>query len=165
MTAVELRGRTAEHVRVFWEKTQDAEIKRLFPGGASSVEEALRWFQEAEMPNAASYGRTIFADGCYVGDIWCFGFEGEPATAGMLSFVVFEKTQWGRGIASEAVRLFLRDISERYSLDRLGAFVYSDNAASLRVLEKNGFVRQETFEEHGRESGYWECVVKHGVKT
>lgn len=53
------------------------------------------------------------------------------------------KDYWGRGIATEALRLFLEEWTERPIYARAAA----DNAASLRVLEKCGFVI--IAEEHG----------------
>ena len=37
----------------------------------------------------------------------------------------------------------------------MGAFTFSDNVASIRVLEKNGFQLKEEFVEDGRASGYF----------
>lgn len=45
------------------------------------------------------------------------------------------KTFWGRGIATQALALFLAEVSIR----PIHARVAKDNAASLRVLERNGF--------------------------
>jgi RimJ/RimL family protein N-acetyltransferase len=47
------------------------------------------------------------------------------------------KADWGRGIASRALADFLRVVTER----PLHAHVALSNAASIRVLEKNGFVK------------------------
>jgi RimJ/RimL family protein N-acetyltransferase len=46
------------------------------------------------------------------------------------------KEFWGRGIATQAVKLFLSDVDIR----PLFARVVNDNIASIRVLERNGFV-------------------------
>lgn len=48
-----------------------------------------------------------------------------------------DKSYWGRGIATRALSAFLTHIQERPVYAR----VAPDNAASLRVLEKCGFVR------------------------
>jgi RimJ/RimL family protein N-acetyltransferase len=48
-----------------------------------------------------------------------------------------DRTLWGKGIASAALQSFLGMISER----PLFARAASDNAGSLRVLEKAGFRR------------------------
>jgi RimJ/RimL family protein N-acetyltransferase len=44
---------------------------------------------------------------------------------------------WGRGVATEALRLFLAEVETRPLFGRAAA----DNAASIRVLEHCGFVR------------------------
>jgi RimJ/RimL family protein N-acetyltransferase len=46
---------------------------------------------------------------------------------------------WGRGIATEAVRLFLPHLWSTPAIERIEAGVYAWNPASARVLEKNGF--------------------------
>jgi RimJ/RimL family protein N-acetyltransferase len=50
-----------------------------------------------------------------------------------------DRALWGRGIASAALQSFLSMTTER--LRPLFARAASDNAASLRVLEKAGFRR------------------------
>jgi RimJ/RimL family protein N-acetyltransferase len=51
---------------------------------------------------------------------------------------------WGRGVATEAVRLFTDYAFARLGLLRLFALPLADNAASIRVLEKAGFVAEGT---------------------
>ena len=77
----------------------------------------------------------------------------------MLSFCLFEAALWGRGISSAAVALFLEDARRKYALKTVGAFCFSDNAASIRVLEKNGFVLREDFVEDGRASKYFQRAL------
>ena len=50
--------------------------------------------------------------------------------------------RWGRGIATEAARLVLRYSFEHYGLNRVEATCMPGNAASRRVLEKLGMVRE-----------------------
>lgn len=47
---------------------------------------------------------------------------------------------WGRGIATEAVRAFTDEAFGRFDLCRLYAGVFEWNPASMRVLEKAGYV-------------------------
>jgi [ribosomal protein S5]-alanine N-acetyltransferase len=49
---------------------------------------------------------------------------------------------WGRGIATEALRLTTEHAFRQRRLLRLFALPFADNTASLRVLEKAGFVRE-----------------------
>ena len=156
---VSLHQRTEAHVRTYFQRTQDVEIKEMLPSSAETVEDALAMFRHTQEPGADSFGRTVYADGVYVGDVWCYGIQQEEAPNAMLSYCLFDKACWGKGIATEAVRLFLAEIKARYAVNSVGAFAYADNAASLRVLEKNGFVCVEEFEEDGRRSGYWESAL------
>lgn len=90
------------------------------------------------------------------GDVWCYCIDKAEEPNAMLSYCVFETSCWGRGIASEAVALFLAEVRERYDLRTVGAFTYADNEASIRVLEKNGFSLTEDFFEDGKWSKYFQ---------
>lgn len=48
---------------------------------------------------------------------------------------------WGRGLMSEAVETLVRAVFQLTALDAIAARVREDDAASRRVLEKAGFVR------------------------
>ncbi|NLM29793.1 MAG: GNAT family N-acetyltransferase [Methanomicrobiales archaeon] len=49
---------------------------------------------------------------------------------------------WGRGIVTDAVHSIIPVAFERFDIIRLEAGVISNNPASMRVLEKCGFVRE-----------------------
>ncbi|MBQ2955936.1 MAG: GNAT family N-acetyltransferase [Clostridia bacterium] len=160
---VELRERTERHVRIHFEKTRDDEIQKMCPQRAQTLTEAIADYRRSAEPGSASFGRTVYADGEYVGDIWCFAMHEEDDPDAMLSYCLFEKAAWGKGIATEAVRLFAAEISVRFSIRRIGAFTYLDNAGSVRVLEKNGFVLREIVEEDGVKSAYYTLDVEEEV--
>lgn len=151
---IELKPRTEENVRIYFERTQDPVIRNWLPQASQTVEQALEAYWQSLAPGAASYGRTIWADGSYVGDIWCYGIRQESDPDAMLSFCIFAKERWGQGIAGEALRRFLEETVRRFGLRKIGAFLYEDNAACRRVLEKAGFTVQEQWEEKGRNSLY-----------
>jgi [ribosomal protein S5]-alanine N-acetyltransferase len=48
----------------------------------------------------------------------------------------------GRGIVTDAVRAVVPVAFEQYDICRLQAGIFADNPASMRVLEKCGFVRE-----------------------
>lgn len=155
---IELRDRTEEHVKIYFRETQDAEIRALLPSSAKSLEAALAMYHETQQPDAKSVGKTVYYNGEYVGDIWCYGlFEDEPDA--MLSYCIFEKALWGQGIATQAVKLFLKFMGEQYAVKTVGAFTYCDNIASQKVLTANGFQMLEAFTEDGRQSAYYEIAL------
>jgi RimJ/RimL family protein N-acetyltransferase len=50
------------------------------------------------------------------------------------------EAHWGKGIVTEAVTAIAPEVMELFDLTRLYALPFADNAASIRVLEKAGFV-------------------------
>ena len=156
---VELKERTEAHVRTYFARTRDPEIQALIPQTAQSVEQAVADYEKTLLPGATSFGRTIYADGIYVGDIWCYCIDLTEEPNAMVSYCLFEKTLWGNGIATEALKQFELEIVPRFCLKSLGAFTYCDNIPSIRVLEKNGFEKMEEFTEDGRRSAYYQKEV------
>jgi RimJ/RimL family protein N-acetyltransferase len=49
---------------------------------------------------------------------------------------------WGRGIATEALLLVTEHVFDTLNMLRLFALPFADNAGSIRVLEKAGYVRE-----------------------
>ena len=154
-----LSDRTEETVRIYFEKSQQPQIKTMLPQKAKSVEEAVSDFYKTLLPDSTSYGRTIIVDNRYIGDVWCYCIDKSETPNAMLSFCVFEKTCWSKGIASEAVSLFLKMVHKKYGIETVGAFTFSDNIASQRVLEKNGFQLIEEFVEDGKASKYYQLSL------
>lgn len=76
--------------------------------------------------------RVIDVDGAVAGTIASFRIDDRPEVTYWV-----DRAQWGRGIASAALQIFLAEIAER----PLYARAASDNVGSLRVLEKAGFRR------------------------
>lgn len=74
--------------------------------------------------------RAVTCDGRLVGSIAAFVLDGRTE----LTYWI-DRAAWGRGIASRALGLLLDLVPDR----PLYARTASDNAASLRVLQKAGF--------------------------
>ena len=154
---ITLGERTAETVRIYFEKANRPEIKKVLPQKAKTVEEALADYEKTRLPGATSFGQTILADGRYVGDVWCYCIDMEDEPNCMVSFCVFELESWSKGIATAALKLFIEAIRAKYGVKTIGAFTYANNLASISVLEKNGFSVMEEFEENGVLSKYLQC--------
>lgn len=153
---IQLKDRTEETVKTYYEKSRDPRITATLPLRELSLEQALAEYRDTLLPGAASFGQTIWANGAYVGDIWCYGIDRESSPQAMLSYCVLEPALWGKGIASQALALFLPLLEQRFSLRDFGAFTFSANSASCRLLERAGFVCQEEFEEEGVLSRFYQ---------
>src|SRR4026208_1248003 len=51
---------------------------------------------------------------------------------------------WGKGIATEALKLMTAHVFGSMNLLRLFALPFADNAGSIRLLERAGYVREAT---------------------
>ncbi len=70
---------------------------------------------------------------------------------------------WGRGVATEAVRLFLPYAFTSFPVDRIQALVKAWNPASARVLEKNGFSLEARLREHVFKDGEFVDQLIYGL--
>ncbi len=84
---------------------------------------------------------AIEVDGCAVGGVGVDLGEMEHVRSGHFGYWLGE-TYWGRGIMSAAVQAASDYAISHYGLVRLEAPVFKWNPASMRVLEKCGFVRE-----------------------
>lgn len=82
----------------------------------------------------------------------------------MVSYCIFEPDYYGKGIATDALRLFIVEIVPKFDLKSLGAFTFASNIASIRVLKKNSFTKREEFEEDGILSSYLQVECTEGYK-
>ena len=89
---ITLGTRTADTVRIYFEKANRPEIRQVLPQKATSVEEALADYEKTLLPDATSFGRTVHADGRYIGDVWCYCINMDDDPNCMVSFCIFEKT-------------------------------------------------------------------------
>lgn len=99
----------------------------LIPRDRAAFEAAL----ERARHDAAVTLRAVIADGELVGLAACLIQDGRNSVGYWIA-----REHWGRGIATRAVGLLVREVATR----PLYARVARHNAASLRVLEKCGFV-------------------------
>jgi RimJ/RimL family protein N-acetyltransferase len=88
----------------------------------------------------ANLSRVIEVDGEVVGSIATFPMDGAREVGYSVA-----RTHWGRGIATEALRLMLAEDATR----PLRAEVALHNAGSRRVLDKLGFVQVGIDESEG----------------
>jgi RimJ/RimL family protein N-acetyltransferase len=88
-----------------------------------------RWHDTSDDPRI--HKRVILYGDQVVGKVSSFSVEDETHVGYLVA-----QSHWGRGIMSEALRLFLEELTHR----PLMAHVASPNIGSRRVLEKCGFI-------------------------
>ena len=114
-------------------------LAHIFPHPYTDAD-ADWWFSFlAGMPEPTSW--AIEVDGLAVGSIGVRLSEGIYVKSAEFGYWLAEPC-WGRGIMTEAAKAVSRYAMRRFGLIRLEAPVFEWNPASMRVLEKCGFVRE-----------------------
>lgn len=121
----------------------DAEVMQ-YCGGAVADPAIIPVIIEANQKKYRDYGYAVFAvvqksDGVLVGAAGCKPEEANPRRGELIYH--FGKAVWGKGYASEAVAAYLSWAVNAKCMDYISASALSENAASLRILEKNGFTQ------------------------
>jgi RimJ/RimL family protein N-acetyltransferase len=109
------------------------------------------WTKILQSPR--NINRTILSGDAVAGHIACFPHEADLEVTYWLG-----REFWGRGIATAALRQMLQLVPTRPILARAA----TDNAGSLRVLEKCGFtiIGEDTGYAHGREAHTDEYLLR-----
>ena len=127
---VELREVQLSDVGSFFEHQRDPDATAMaaFPARERDTH-AAHW--EKILGDPTCLARTVLVDGGVAGNIGSWNQEGHREVGYWIA-----NECWGKGVATEALRQFLRVERGR----PLQAWVAEHNAASARVLEKCGFV-------------------------
>jgi RimJ/RimL family protein N-acetyltransferase len=120
--------------RKVWRNLTDA-----FPHPYTDAD-AGRWIEFANA-GGRDIHLAIAIDGEAVGGIGAIGGTGVDRQTGRFGYWLGEPC-WGRGIATAAARALVRLLEDERRFARLEAPVFAWNPASMRVLEKAGFVRE-----------------------
>ncbi len=153
---VTLRVLEADDLPTMFEMQLDPESNRMAVTNPRTAEAFdMLWAENLQNPTCIS--RAILRDGVFVGWISCFRQDGEANIGYWIG-----REHWGKGIASEALKLLLTEVEER----PLYASAATSNPASLRVLQKCGFevvsVQTEPASDRYPESEVASYILKRG---
>jgi RimJ/RimL family protein N-acetyltransferase len=125
-----LRNVLEADLPTFFADQSDPEASSMAAFTPRNAQDFLSHWTNYILPQASVIKQTITIDGLVVGNILCWEESGKRFIGYWIS-----KKYWGRGIASQALGEFLKQIDFR----PLYAHVAKNNLASTRVLEKCGF--------------------------
>lgn len=109
--------------------------------------------QEAEEGTGARVVIERKSDQAFLG--WCNFNNWNPDFRSASVGYCLNEAAWGHGYATEAARVLLQWAFDTLDLNRVQSETDTRNAASARVLEKLGFIREGTLRE--------ECIVNGDV--
>jgi RimJ/RimL family protein N-acetyltransferase len=102
-----------------------------------TVVDALQWIAYVNQQEPMVHFAIVY-QGRVAGSIGCMLKEDISRRSVEIGYLVGELF-WGKGIATEAVKLLLQFIEQKLDMVRVFAHVFEHNAASMKVLRKNGF--------------------------
>lgn len=136
-TTITLRPTEPADLPVLAEFQADAEANRMAaftaPDPNDRAAYIAKWTRLLADPSIVA--RVVVQNGKIVGAVGSWVLHGERQVTYWM-----DRSVWGQGVATTALRLFLAEFHERPLHGRLVA----DNIASQRVLEKCGFVANGT---------------------
>lgn len=134
-SVVLLREVTERDLAIFFEHQRDATANRMaaFTAEDPADRDAFTAHWTKILADDTVTIKTILLDGQVVGHIARFVRFG-PGAPGEVTYWI-GREYWGRGVATEALSVFLDDLTTR----PLYARAAKDNVASIRVLQKCGF--------------------------
>jgi RimJ/RimL family protein N-acetyltransferase len=79
-----------------------------------------------------------------------------------ISYIVGERTMWGKGIATYAVREIANKAFGEFGLHKIYAGVYSTNLGSIKVLERAEFTLEGVRKDHFISAGTRADLLEYG---
>jgi RimJ/RimL family protein N-acetyltransferase len=134
MTEVAIRPVENADIEVFFDQQLDPDASAMAAFPSRERDAFFVHWTDKILTNRRGLARTIVADGAVAGHI--VSWISDDTQQRMLGYWL-GKDFWGRGVASEALRLYLAELADR----PVYADVAMHNVGSQRVLEKNGFIR------------------------
>ncbi|MDD5142020.1 GNAT family protein [Methanoregula sp.] len=129
-----------------------ATLRDGFPSLYTSGD-AERFITQATAPESRNLILAIEVDAQACGAIGIHPLEDVYHRTAEIGYWLAEP-YWGRGIVTDAVRAIVPVAFDRYDIVRIQAGIFSNNPASMQVLEKCGFIR---------EAIHKDAVTKNGV--
>jgi [ribosomal protein S5]-alanine N-acetyltransferase len=160
---LQLRRHLPEDIEAFCQMEMDADVRRYVGGYPRTLEQAeARFKQGLDAPtNSLTMHATIYkTENKYVGRCGIyphFNTQGIPIPGEAALGFYIAKAWWGMGIATEAGQAFVAYGFERCNMDKIVTMIQVGNDASVRVIEKLGFVLERL--EEGNPRSFYHFVL------
>ncbi|NMH77125.1 GNAT family N-acetyltransferase [Pseudonocardia xinjiangensis] len=148
-----------------WRWNHDPDVMRWMNDGYGSSLAQTRRRMESREPNSyrdVLFGVEVVADRKLIGIVRLRDAEPELGCA-ELDIYLGEKSYWGQGYATEAMRAMCRYGFDKMRLHRIFLSVVAENHAARHVYEKVGFVEEGRLREAFRRDGTWYDMVVMGL--
>jgi len=129
--------------------------------GDITLEGEREWFQRVSDPESRIRNWAIEVDGRHIGNC-ALHLDASKQTAGF-GIIIGDKTQWGKGYGTTALREVLRIGFEEMGLHRIHLEAFAGNARGIRCYEKCGFRREGLHRKARFKRGEWRDAVSMAI--
>ncbi|MEU7900080.1 GNAT family protein [Nonomuraea sp. NPDC049152] len=164
-TRIRLRAMEPGDAEALWRWNSDPEVMRwLNDGYPESLAQTVSRHEDRDRNSYENVllGVETLDEGRLIGLVRLGGAEPETGHA-ELDIYLGEKDTWGRGYATEAMRLICRYGFDKMRLHRITLWVVEANTGARRVYEKVGFVEEGRAREAFRRDGKWYDTIIMGL--
>ncbi|MGB0719153.1 MAG: GNAT family N-acetyltransferase [Bdellovibrionales bacterium] len=113
-------------------------VQYTMQGGKPHTFEDVTAFVDAKMNAHDEILFGIYVKSRHVGNIKIGPVDRDKKCAD-ISYIIGNKEYWGRGVSTQAVKDICEYGFKKFDIDIIKATVFSNNIASQKVLQKNGF--------------------------
>ena len=139
----------------------DAETnKGLLAHAQAATLDSVRAYVEARItdPNTVMFAVFNKENNEHIGNVKLDQFDRLAHTC-EIGILIGEKSQWGKGIATEVMRAALKHAFNQLNIRKVLLAVYANNPAAIHLYEKLGFVHEGCLKEHVYAEGQF--IDKH----
>jgi ribosomal-protein-alanine N-acetyltransferase len=155
-----LRKFTLEDAEDVYDYASDKEtVKYLIWTGVSDLEGA-RKIITGLYSNEGVYAIELPEAGHCIG---CIAMQVYPEHENADFGYILNRKYWNRGYMTEVLSAILKFSFEELELNRVEATPYAANAASGKVMEKCGMIKEGYAQQEGKEKGVFQEVVHYGI--
>jgi RimJ/RimL family protein N-acetyltransferase len=153
---VRLEPPRAEYAPTYIRWFADRAVTRyLMVRHPTSLRKQEEWLEQmAASPEDVLWAMARAGDGALIGNIHLMKIAWRHLRA-ELGYVIGERDQWGKGCATEAIKLATAYGFLELGLQKLWATVMTPNEASRRALERNGYRQCALFRRDRYADGAW----------
>jgi RimJ/RimL family protein N-acetyltransferase len=130
VSGVQLRPVTESDLPILFEYQREPEANEMAAFPARDRDAYMAHWAKI-LGDESCVAMTVVVDKCVAGNIGCWTQDGQRLIGYWIG-----REYWGKGVATQMLSMFLRLVTDR----PLHAHVAKHNVASIRVLEKCGFV-------------------------
>ena len=122
--------------------------------GAETIASVRRYVDDTNAAKDAAMWRIVTTHSGYVGNIRLSHIRWRHRRA-EVAILIGRRDQWGKGIATEAIRLVTQFAWNRLDLHKLTAGIVAPNVGSRRAFEKAGYTLEAVLRGH--------CILDEGL--